>query len=213
MFELATFDKLLKNRSFLFVNKQFIFWDVNERNYVTVDIEESYSAQDYDKLPENAPFQLINSKLFFMPSPTILHQDILLFLASEMRYFVSSQKLGKVFVAPLDVYLDNKNVFQPDIFFISTNNQQIIQKKIVGSPDLVVEILSPATEIKDLNEKMEIYGLKNVQEYWVIFPDKKMVSQYENQNQKMVLTNKFFETGILNSKTIQNFVFDISKLW
>lgn len=63
------------------------------------------------------------------PSPIPLHQIVIMELSFQMLRFVKAQDQGKVFVAPLDVSLDEKNIFQPDIFFIRKDNLSIIGEK------------------------------------------------------------------------------------
>ena len=75
--------------------------------------------------------------------------------------------------APYDVVLSENNVFQPDIMFVSNENSKIItEKNITGAPDLIIEILSPATGYYDLTEKKEIYTEFAVKEYWIVEPKK-----------------------------------------
>jgi Uma2 family endonuclease len=78
--------------------------------------------------------------------------------------------LGKVFFSPIDVYLNDKNVFQPDIIFVSKDRSEIIdwKKGIMGAPDLVIEVLSKGNEKYDLTEKKIVYEVSGVKEYWLL---------------------------------------------
>ena len=64
------------------------------------------------------------------PSPVPSHQRISGKLEFKLREFTTKNKIGEVFDAPCDVYLDNENVVQPDILFISKDRLDIIGKKI-----------------------------------------------------------------------------------
>ena len=71
--------------------------------------------------------------------------------------FVKKHQIGKVYDAPYDVVLSENNVFFPDIMFVSNENSKIITgKNITGAPDLIIEILSPATGYYDLTEKRNL---------------------------------------------------------
>src|SRR4030095_13996531 len=107
-------------------------------------LKQKATLADYKKLPEGAPFELIGGNLVEEPSPTYGHQDLVTGIASRLRIHADQLGLGKIIVAPMDVYLDEANVFQPDILFIAKENLSRIERDgIHGAPDMVIEILSP----------------------------------------------------------------------
>ena len=131
-----------------------------------------YTYEDYAKLPEGVRYQLIGGQLIMTPAPLIYHQEIskrleyLLYEYGELR-----QKLGRVYYAPVDVYLEDVEAYQPDIIFISNTRIDIIKKeKIEGAPDIIIEILSPSTAYYDLVYKKEVYARHRVKEYWIVDP-------------------------------------------
>ncbi|MDP2279096.1 MAG: Uma2 family endonuclease, partial [Nitrospirota bacterium] len=105
-----------------------------------------YTYEDYEKLPEGAPYQLIGGELIMTPSPVPYHQMIKMKIEYELLKFIDGKDLGMVLDAPMDVYLSETETYQPDIIFISKDRLNIIgEKKIEAAPDLVIEILSPST--------------------------------------------------------------------
>ncbi|HDD05196.1 MAG TPA: Uma2 family endonuclease [Candidatus Aenigmarchaeota archaeon] len=144
---------------------------------IPIPKKKRYTYEDYAKLPEGAPYQLIGGELVMVPSPTPYHQRVsrkLVFLLTE---YVEKNDLGEVFYSPIDVYFDEEDVFQPDIVFISKARLDIIGEiKIEGPPDLIIEILSPSTAYYDLGRKYEVYERSGVKEYWVVHPERKSVS-------------------------------------
>ncbi len=97
--------------------------------------------------------------------------------------FAKANKSGIVLDAPIDVYIDEKNVFQPDIIFISKENKSILRKKgIVGAPDLVIEILSVSTMGYDEIVKKNIYLEAGVKEYITVNPSEKIIKTYIDKN-------------------------------
>lgn len=100
--------------------------------------------------------------------------------------FVEANKLGEVVLGPLDTYLDDENIFQPDLLFISNERLSIIQKYIYGAPDLVVEILLPVSEKLDSIEKKAVYEKCGVREYWLVDPETKEVFGYSLRNNAFV---------------------------
>lgn len=128
----------------------------------------------YESLPEGTPVQLIQNKLVMSPSPLTRHQQVLLHVANLITNFIKEHEVGVVFIAPYDVHLDKKNVYQPDILFIANENlHKIRENGFYGAPDLVIEILSPGTAMYDRTEKKEIYEQYGVKEYWIIDPKTK----------------------------------------
>ena len=105
-----------------------------------------FTIKDYMSLPHGKRYQLLGGELIVAPSPTSKHQSILFRLARAMHDTVDSNQAGRVWVAPLDVVLSDYDVVQPDILFVSNTRANILtEANIQGAPDLVVEILSPAT--------------------------------------------------------------------
>ncbi|MCW5910728.1 MAG: Uma2 family endonuclease [Cyclobacteriaceae bacterium] len=129
----------------------------------------------FKMLPEGTRAELIDNSLYMSPAPSTKHQDVIVSLASQIYVFTQKKKLGKTFVAPVDVFLNSKNAFQPDICFISKKNKGIIKEDgIYGAPDLVVEVLSPGSKKLDLTQKKDVYEAAGVREYWVVDPATKI---------------------------------------
>lgn len=158
-------------------------------------------AEVFKRLPEGTPAQLIENNIVMEPLPTYYHQSILMRLSSQLYDYIEKHHLGEVLVAPLDVHLGKRNVFQPDIFFVSNERLSTMKKDgMHGAPDLVIEILSHATGKYDLEEKKGVYERYGVKEYWVIEPCTHSV-------QGFALINDHFEqirtkTGEINSRLL-----------
>ena len=85
-----------------------------------------------------------------------------------MKAHVMSKGAGAVFVSPLDVVLSPRRVVQPDVIYVSNKNQAIIQDRIRGVPDLVVEVISEGTRHRDRIDKKALYEQARLQEYWMV---------------------------------------------
>ncbi len=134
---------------------------------------------DYALLPEGAKYQLIDGEIVEMPTPIVAHQRVVVNLAFEFERLNREKKLGRVLVAPMDVFLDTFNTFQPDVMFISNERLAIIGTDMVrGAPDLVVEVLSPSTAYYDLRKKMPIYFKYGVKECWIVDVSEGTVERY-----------------------------------
>lgn len=136
---------------------------------------ERYTYDDYLQWPENERWELIEGIAYDMtPAPSPKHQEIL----GELHRQISTYLLDrtcKVYMAPFDVRLPGadekeiKTVLQPDISIIC-EPAKIDEKGCLGSPDLVIEIVSPTTVQKDMKEKFFTYERFGIKEYWIIHP-------------------------------------------
>ncbi|NJM24796.1 MAG: Uma2 family endonuclease [Bacteroidia bacterium] len=131
-------------------------------------------------LPEGTRAEVIDNTLYMSPSPTSNHQAIVGELFFMLFSHVRRNGSGRLFVAPLDVYLDGElTVVQPDVMFISTRRANIIRKDgIHGSPDVIFEVLSSPNAKHDTGRKKLLYALAGVQEYWIINPETKRCIGY-----------------------------------
>ena len=130
----------------------------------------------YDELvaefPESAqPCELWDGELCMSPTPSFRHQEISLRFYRKLFDWVDDGKLGKVIAAPIDVVLSPHRVVQPDVAFIAQERLDIIQRVIIGAPDLVAEIVSLGGRNRDRIEKRDLYEQYGVKEYWIIDPE------------------------------------------
>lgn len=207
------FRNLLNGRNYALVGTQILF-ERSQQFYLTMidNEQQSYSQIDYAMLPENAPYELINGKLEFMASPYDMHQLTLANLHLLVHSHVKRAKIGTVRFAPLDVYLDEKNVFQPDLMFISNERKDIIKKFIHGAPDLIVEVLS-SNKKHDLGKKKDAYGKHNVLEYWAIDYNEKTLDLYINKEQVMTFKQQFQEKDTVQSEILKDFSFVLGEIF
>lgn len=180
---------------------------------VTVE-KKSWTYQDYLRLDDDKRYEIINGELKMTPSPLSVHQRIAAELAYLMTAFVKKKNLGTVLFAPIDVVFSLKNVFQPDILFISRDQMQIIKEKnIEGAPDLIVEILSPSTALNDLTIKKDVYQGSGVKELWYVSPDEKSIVIYQNSEKgfKQLAAGKAEDT--VRSKLLEGFAVKLKDLF
>ena len=139
------------------------------------------TVADYRKLPgDDWRYQLIDGEIIMAPAPNFFHQTILANLVDMIAPHVRHRDLGKLRFAPLDLYLDDSNVYQPDIVFISRARESIIREDgLHGAPDLVIEVLSPRTARFDLNAKRVGYSRAGVRELWIVLPEAKRVDVFD----------------------------------
>ena len=139
------------------------------------------TRHDYQEMPEGPPyFQVIEGKLLMSPSPNTFHQDIAGNVYAILHSYLTRHPIGSAHIAPLDVYLSEINIFQPDVIFVSSARRSILTEHgIEGAPDLIVEILSPGTARYDKGSKRRIYAQTGVKELWIVDPELKSIQVYQ----------------------------------
>ncbi len=140
----------------------------------------TYTLKDYLALPDDIRVELIDGVFYDMSSPVNFHQ----FIAGEIHRVLATflrKKKGPCmpFIAPADVQLDcdDKTIVQPDVFVVC-NREKIPRNRVIGAPDLVIEILSPSTRKKDITIKTAKYMNAGVREYWIVDPMRLKVLVY-----------------------------------
>jgi Uma2 family endonuclease len=132
---------------------------------------------DYAALPDDERhYEVMDGVLLMSPSPSPAHQSVVNWIAFYLTQYGALTGLGKVFVAPLDVELAPDRVVQPDVLVVLNRNAgKVTSNRIVGAPDLVVEVTSPGTAVYDRLNKFAAYAQAGVQEYWLVHPEKQTV--------------------------------------
>jgi Uma2 family endonuclease len=135
-----------------------------------------YTYQDYLTWPGDERWEIIAGTAYDMsPEPRIKHQNI----TSNFHIKLKMHPENSCYtgIAPTDVVFDEYNVVQPDVFLVCSRSK-ITEDNIQGSPDLIVEVISEGTEVKDRREKKNIYEKFGVKEYILVFPEREYVERY-----------------------------------
>ncbi len=121
------------------------------------------TRKDYERLPEGTPVELCDGMLVKQPSPRYGHQRI------QGRILMKLQKLlgpARAVAGPVDVLVDELNVFVPDIVVLDDVPDD--EAQYVGVPAVVFEVLSPSTKKRDRDYKARrLLGL-GVKEVWLV---------------------------------------------
>ncbi|RLJ80357.1 Uma2 family endonuclease [Pedobacter alluvionis] len=150
-----------------------------------VDFSATYSYADYLRFEFEERLEIIKGHLFKMsPAPSRIHQGILANIFGPI-YNALNGKSCRVYSAPFDVRLakksvDDKEVFtvvQPDIVVVC-DPTKLDKRGCIGAPDIVVEILSPGNNKKELINKYEVYEEAGVKEYWIVSSSDKTFFRY-----------------------------------
>ncbi|MCD6561101.1 MAG: Uma2 family endonuclease [Deltaproteobacteria bacterium] len=142
-------------------------------------INKKYTCRDYFKWPDDERWEIIDGEAYDMsPAPKIRHQRISRNI--EVRIFnqiYEKKIMCELFDAPTDIVFDEYNVVQPDIFIVC-DKKKITEDNIQGAPDLIIEITSPSTELRDRRAKLKVYERFGVKEYLIVFPEREYLERY-----------------------------------
>lgn len=163
------------------------------------------TVDDLMALPPETRAELIEGEIFMSPSPGSRHQTVVFRIAQALDAYAKRSHQGKVFVAPLDVILSRKQVFQPDVLFVSNERFHIVQERIQGAPNLVVEVISPGSGPADRLVKRRIYAKYAIQEYWIADPGSATVEILTLQNRKFALHSVFERGDRITSPLLKGF--------
>lgn len=145
-------------------------------------LEKKYTYADYLTWPSDRRWELINGIVYSMaPAPSKTHQEISRELITLFNVYLKN-KPCQLFHAPFDVRLsenteneiDIHTVVQPDLLVVC-DEEKLDEKGCKGAPDLIIEILSPATAVRDMKEKLYLYEQHGVKEYWIVHPMNRLV--------------------------------------
>ena len=143
------------------------------------------SYEEFMEIYEKSELRMeyINGEIFILSSPNTFHQDISGNLFMLIKNYLKG-KLCKVFYAPFDVHFYKKDFKDPDVcqpdLLIACDLENTVNEKgrYMGTPSLVVEILSPSTRSRDMVDKLNTYMLSGVREFWVVDPRAKTTLVY-----------------------------------
>lgn len=180
---------------------------------LTIDKTKDWTVEDYLLLGEiKTPCQLINGELIMSPAPKPNHQKVSRRLFKLIDQATAGK--GELFYAPIDLYIDNKNVFQPDLVYLSsTNTASLTERGIEGPVDLVIEIISPSNSYTDRNQKKKKYLEFGVTEYWIVDPANETIEIYTPATGQDIPVLYLSGNGRVKSNAIPSASFELEELF
>ncbi|MEK7255348.1 MAG: Uma2 family endonuclease, partial [Bacteroidota bacterium] len=151
---------------------------------MNASLEKKWTWQEFRNLEfeevEHTIYELFNGTIVKRTIPSLTHQRVSRHLTFFLGNFLLENPLGEFFEAPTDVALGGESGVVPDISYVSAARSHICEGDdyINGTPDLIMEIISPGYIRRDRVEKKELYEKYAVKEYWIIDPYTKSVEIY-----------------------------------
>ena len=177
---------------------------------------ETFTQKTFRRWAENRPmrdvnrYELANGRIVMTPPAAWVHGKIEAKVIRILEDFVSTHNLGTVFGSSAGYELPSGDTLEPDASFISRVRWSKGPRPRRGQflkivPNLVVEILSPATARRDRIEKKRIYEANGVDEYWLVDPQRREITVFHLRGGKYDDGNRFEARQKLCSKVLVGF--------
>lgn len=141
---------------------------------MSLEQEKIWTYEDYCELPEDGNrYEVLQGRLYLAPAPSPFHQKLVLRI-SHWLYPLELTGQGSIYLAPIDLVMQDATPIQPDLLFLASRELSKIEEKCIrGAPTLVVEVLSPSTSSRDRTLKLHGYAKNGVAWYWLVDPEEK----------------------------------------
>lgn len=173
------------------------------------------TAKEYFDLEDDGfLYELVDGVVCMSPSPSPVHQALMAEITTQLGIHLRSAPVGRVF-PEVDVHLGRASsgadlVYRPDIVFVRTEQLSEIGDHISGPPDMVAEIVSSGSRRYDTETKKNDYERCGVREYWLIDPEREVMTFYRLRD------GKFAEVApsddLLNSEVVPGFALDLARV-
>ncbi len=174
-----------------------------------------WTYEAYRALPDDGRrYEVVRGVLYMAPSPNRWHQKAVGRIFRYLSDFIEDKGLGEVYMAPYDVMLNKKTIVQPDVLVVLNKHlERITDDCVIGAPDLVIEVASPGTAVKDLSEKLFSYAEAGVPEYWVVNPDARTVQVLTLEGDTYTTLGLFTGSAELPSRVIAGLSLKVERIF
>jgi Uma2 family endonuclease len=184
---------------------------------MSAKVDPTLTIADLDTLPDDGNlYELFEGELFVSRAPSISHQRVLGNLHAILRDYLAQRPIGEVLLTP-GVIFDEFNSAIPDAVFLSHQriSEIISGERIVGAPELVIEIVSPGKENarRDREVKRQVYGKHGVKEYWIADPFNRSLEIYHLKRHNLALAETLMDEDDLTSSVLPEFKCKVSQIF
>ena len=155
----------------------------------------------------------VNGEIVVKPSETSRHQDLAVFLLATLSVFVEERHLGWTlsrFQIKLAPDLPGR---EPDILFVChTNSARRHTYYLEGPADLIIEIVSLESRVRDRGEKFYEYEQAGVKEYWLVDYEREQAEFYL-LDERGIYQAAPLDEGVFRSEVLEGLELDTAWLW
>ncbi|MXX26289.1 MAG: Uma2 family endonuclease [Caldilineaceae bacterium SB0668_bin_21] len=172
-----------------------------------------WSEEEYLALDTNHLIELSHGQLEVLPMPTQSHQLLVIALFELLRNFVRKEELGTVLLAPMRVQLWPGKFREPNILFMSTQNDDRRSDRFWEGADLVMEVVSPDDPERDKVTKRREYAQAGIPEYWIVDPTDSSITVLTLQGQEYALHGEFGSGETATSVLLHRFTVEVAAVF
>jgi Uma2 family endonuclease len=181
-------------------------------------ITEKMTAAEFFQMPEETAFvELIDGEITMSPSPITSHQEIVGRIYLMLQSMIREGRIGgRVLLSPLDVHLDEYNVVEPDVFWVSGEGslcQPSEDGYWHGAPDLAVEVISAGSVSRDRVKKLRLYEKHGVREYWIADPAGEYMEVWQRQAERLAHVGTFTAEESFTSTALGDQAITLQSIW
>ncbi|MBI4578051.1 MAG: Uma2 family endonuclease [Planctomycetes bacterium] len=173
------------------------------------------TAEEFFNLPDDGyRYELVDGVVLATPSPSPRHQRVAHELTVQLASFLKAHPVGEM-LYETDVHLgrgpDGTDlVYCPEIVFYRADRLAAMRDRLVGPPDLVVEVISPLTRRYDTQTKRDDYQRFGVREYWIVDAQRNEFIFLRNEGDAFVQVPPTGDT--FASQAVEGFVLDLTQV-
>jgi len=159
----------------------------------------------YEEVTPEMKMEFIEGEVVLHSPARNVHLDVTMRIAKLLSSYVDDRDLGEIKVEKCLVVFP-RNDYEPDVVFFSQEKAVLLGGNTMKFPvpDLIVEVLSESTEIRDRGVKFQDYEAHGVHEYWIVDAEQRVIEQYVLTNGRYGLKMKS-GSGTLSSGVVTGF--------
>jgi Uma2 family endonuclease len=174
--------------------------------------QDDYAWDDYRQWSDDRRWEILDGEAFAMtPAPSMRHQDVVAQLHVQLEAHFAG-KTCRVVLSPADVKLSEHDVVQPDLAVVC-DPKQIKPSHVEGAPTLIIEVLSPSTEVFDRRRKMALYARSGVKEVWLVRPYPSLIEVYVLDGSSYRLVHALDKTDKIQSHSFPELSLDLERIF
>lgn len=179
-----------------------------------------YTFADILTWEENDRIEIINGEPVMMAPPSTAHQLISFEIGRQLGNYLEGKKCRAI-PAPFAVRLFEKDgdnpedvdtMVEPDISIVC-DSSKLDKHGCKGTPDMVVEILSPSTQRHDRLVKLALYQRAGVREYWIVEPETQTVQVFLKQDGSLHLHEVYDRASVARVNVLEGCFIELSKVF
>jgi len=185
---------------------------------------ETFTQKEFKRWLDERPasdlnhYELLRGRIVMSPPAGWPHGSVGANILIRIGNFVERHRLGQVLDSSAGYDLPSEDTVEPDISFISAARLATGPPPQPGKflrivPNVVVEILSPATAQKDQTEKKAIYAENGVEEYWIVDSKRREVTVYTLSGKRFGRGTIYTAREILHSRVLDGFTLRVSEVF